>query len=157
MPVTAYDVEGLDYLRSLYGVPGARRSFDVVAAHTYARDAAGVLEIVARTRRVMARAGDARAPIWVTEMGWGSLRRANPPELGVSERRQAQLLEETVGALVARRARYGIARAFWFSWRDRRPIAGEADWWALHTGLFRAGGKPKPAWTAFRRAVSAAR
>jgi hypothetical protein len=157
MPVTAYDVQGPDYLRSLYALPGARRLFDVVATHTYARDAAGVIAIVARTRAEMRRAGDARKPIWVTELGWGTVRGANPPELGVGERTQARLLARTFDALLAQRPRHGVERAFWFSWRDRAPIAGENDWWALHTGLFRAGGAPKPAWGALRRTIRAAR
>jgi hypothetical protein len=151
MPATAQDVQGPDYLRSLYRVRGVRALFDVVAVHPYARDATGALEVVARTRRAMRGAGDGRAPIWVTEFGWGSRDGAVPPELSASERGQARLLSSTLGGFVANRRRYGIEKAFWFSWRDRAPARGEGDWWALHTGLFRRDGTAKPSWRSFRR------
>lgn len=154
MPATAQDVQGPDFLRSLYAVPGARGLFDVVAVHAYARDADGALAVVARTRAAMRRAGDGRTPIWVTELGWGSRKGSFPPELSATERGQAALLRATVAALVAERRRYGIGRAFWFSWRDRARASGENDWWALHTGLFRADGSAKPSWRAFRRAIA---
>lgn len=151
MPATAQDVQGPDYLRSLYRVRGVRRLFDVVAVHPYARDAAGALDVVARTRRAMRRGGDARTPIWVTEFGWGSRPAAVPPELSANQRGQARLLRSTLGGFVANRRRYRIGKAFWFSWRDRAPVRGESDWWALHTGLFRRDGSAKPSWRAFRR------
>ncbi len=151
MPATAQDVQGPDYLRSLYRVRGVRKLFDVVAVHPYARDARGAIDVVARTRAAMRRGGDAGTPIWVTEFGWGSRPGAVPPELSASERGQARLLRSTLGRFVADRRRYGIERAFWFSWRDRERVAGESDWWALHTGLFRRDGSAKPSWRAFRQ------
>lgn len=157
MPATAQDVQGPDYLRSLYKVPGARRLFDVVAVHPYARDPDDALEVISRTRAVMRRARDGGTPIWVTEMGWGSRKDAFPPELSSTERGQARLLRRSIATIVAQRLRYGIGKAFWFSWQDRRLRPGENDWWAVHTGLFRVNGSAKPAWRAFRKVVGRGR
>lgn len=157
MPATAQDVQGPDYLRSLYKAPGVRGLFDAVAVHPYARNPDDALEVIARTRAVMRRARDGGTPIWVTEMGWGSRKGAIPPELSTTERGQARLLRKSIATLVAQRLRYGIGKAFWFSWQDRRLQHGENDWWAVHTGLFRVNGSAKPAWRAFRAVVRSGR
>jgi polysaccharide biosynthesis protein PslG len=157
MPATAQDVQGPDFLRSIYAIPGAKGLFDFVAVHPYARDSEDALEVIARTRQVMRRARDRKTSIWVTEMGWGSRKGAYPPELSATERGQASLLRTTVAALIRDRLRYGIGKAFWFSWRDRRLARGERDWWAVHTGLFRGDGSPKPSWRAFRQVIRSGR
>ena len=64
------------YLKALYR-RRARRLFDVVAVHSYSRNASGVLGTVKRARSVMRRAGDRRKQVWVTEVGWGTAGRAN--------------------------------------------------------------------------------
>jgi hypothetical protein len=42
----------------------------------------------------------------------------------------------------------------YFSWRDGLPYAPHfKDLWGLHTGLLDLDGNPKPAFSAFKRAV----
>lgn len=151
MPTNATDTPLPEYLRRIYRVPGAKRLFDVVAAHPYGRSPADAVAIVRDTRAVMNAAGDSRTPIWVTEFGWSSAPRAVPTALSTTERGQADRLRRTLAALVEARRSLRIGRAFWFSWADREPVRGEANWFALHTGITRVDGSRKPSWWAFRR------
>ena len=76
LPQTRIGVPFARYAEGLYRA-GAQGSFDVLAIHPYARDAAGVLDAVAQARAlIMDRHGD-HSPIWVTEVGWAS---AGPAE-----------------------------------------------------------------------------
>jgi polysaccharide biosynthesis protein PslG len=133
------------YLARLYSL-GARRYFNVAALHPYARTAKELERSVIRNRRVMARYGDSRKRMWITEFGWAS---AGPPKnsLVTDGEGQAQQLEDALSMLIAKRSRYRIDRAMWFSWRDRNLSAGERDGWSPHSGLFSVKGQPKPAWT----------
>ncbi len=151
MPVTARDTRVPHYLRALYRRIGVKRLFDVVTVHAFAGSAAGAVDVVRRTRAIMRAARDARTPIWVTEIGWGSRPAATPPHLSTDEATQAARLTASLTALARRRSQLGVERAFWFSWQDRALVPGEQDWWAPSTGLFRADGSPKPSWDAFSR------
>lgn len=143
-----------DFLEDIYEVRGARGLFDVVAMHPYAPSVGGVDERIARIRAVMRRHGDASKPLWITEMGWSS---AGPRShvLVKDETRQARLLEQTFALLERRRARYRLETVVWFQWRDpvRRHQASSSGSWESGSGLFLAGGKPKPAWRAFTRSA----
>jgi hypothetical protein len=131
------------YLSALYGVPGARRHFDVAAIHPYDRTGAAAVRRVRRFRAVMNQHGDRRTPIWVTEFGWGTGRGRAP--FMVTRRRQASLLGGLLRALRgARRERVGAI--YLFCLQDRRLRRGEHDWFGPHAGLFDLAGRPKPAW-----------
>jgi hypothetical protein len=131
------------YLSALYGVPGARRHFDVAAIHPYDRTSKAAVRRVRLFRAVMNRHGDRRAPIWVTEFGWGTGRARAP--FVVTPRRQASLLGSLLRALRgARRERVGAI--YLFCLQDRRLRRGERDWFGPRAGLFDLAGRPKPAW-----------
>lgn len=153
LPETALGVGMVPYLRGLYAVRGVKRAFDAVAIHPYARDYRGVLGAVTRVRSAMRRAGDGRTALWITETGWasGGPVSARTRAFRTTERGQARRLKTTVSALLRRRARYRIGLINWFSWRDRARRHGERDWWAIHTGLLRRGGRAKPAWSAYAK------
>jgi len=151
MPVTARDTRVPHYLRSLYRRRGVKRLFDAVAIHAFAGSAAGAVGVVRRSRAIMRAARDSDTPIWVTEIGWGSRATAIPPHLSTDEATQAARLAASLTALARRQSELGVEKAFWFAWQDRALVAGEQDWWAPNTGLFRADGSAKPAWQAFRR------
>ena len=144
LPESRLGIRADIYLRQIYAVAGAKRLFDVVALHPYADRPAGVLAVVKRARRSMARAGDARKPVWVTEIGWstGGL----PSPFTTSERGQANYLRQLLAAFRRMRGSQRIGLLVWFSVSDRLPRDGEKDWWAIHTGLFGLDGAPKPAW-----------
>ena len=141
------------FLRGIYRVRGAKRAFDVVAIHPYARDHRGVFGALTRVRGVMRRARDSRTGVFITESGWASGGRATggSRSFRTSERDQARRLSRTVTLLVRMRRRYRLGLVSWFSWQDRAPRGGEPNWWAIHTGLLRRNGSAKPALRAYSR------
>src|SRR5207247_2472341 len=104
LPQTRIGVPFLRYAEGLYRA-GAAGSFDVLAIHPYARDAAGVVAAVAEARRLMDRHGDG-SPIWVTEVGWAS---SGPPsDFTVGPQGQAERVSATLLALSERRRELGL-------------------------------------------------
>jgi uncharacterized membrane protein YgcG len=149
---TKHGVSYLRYIKALYRAH-AGRYFDVMAVHPYAATPAGFLGVVKRTRALMRRYRDNRAPIWVTEIGWatgGKVSRGTR-RFKTSLRGQAKRLRGTYALLLRNRRRYGIGMGIWFAWRDRAPDPGERNWWAINTGLFTRTGQPKSAWGAYAK------
>ncbi len=137
------------YLAQLYALPGARRRFDAVAVHPYARTSGAAIAGVRRVRALMDARGDRRTPIWVTEIGWATGGPASP--FRASRARQAALLDALLRGLRARSAADRLAAVFVFCLQDRRLKRGEEDWFAPHAGLFDVSGRPKPSWRALTR------
>jgi polysaccharide biosynthesis protein PslG len=152
LPETRTGIPMTRFLPALYRA-GARRLFDAVAVHPYARDRRGVIRVIRRARSIMRSHGDGRKSVWVTEIGWataGPVSR-NTRRFRTTEAGQAKRIKTTLRALAGARRRLRIGAVVWFSLQDRRPVSGERDWWGLHTGLFRVSGNPKPGWFAFVR------
>ena len=131
---------------------GGRGLFDVAAIHPFTRTPRGVLEVVRRTRAVMASHGDGRLPLLITEFSWSS-RRGRGRRLAsweVSRAQQARNLAETYTLFVRYQRSLRIRGAYWFAWMtiDRNPF------WSYWAGLRKAvggQGESKPALSAFRR------
>jgi hypothetical protein len=130
---------------------GAKKSFDVLGLHPYTSSANGVISAVRRTRKLMTKFGDARKPIWLTELGWASGGPKSP--FTFDPLSQAQLIGNSINALSAQRRKLRIAGFVYFGWKDAPPYPGRADFWGLHTGLLNLNGSAKPALAAFRDAV----
>jgi hypothetical protein len=129
-----------------------REAFDIVAVHPYAATAHGVDRKLARVRAVMRRNGDARKPLWITELGWSSA--GSPHYLVKDSAAQARLTRETVALLRRRRDDYRLGTVIWFRWQDPEdPCPKPGGCWYDNAGLFTVGGEPKPAWTAFARGI----
>jgi hypothetical protein len=147
---------------------GGRGSFDAVAVHTdtgcslaapsgYLRDLDGRINQFSflsyrEVHRTMAAHGDARKPIWMTELGWSTTtavcdtgRFAGQKAGGVSEADQASYLAQ--GFHCTRLAKY-VTRDIVFRLRDDTAETSAAKY-----GLLRADGSPKPAWDALRSYV----
>jgi Glycosyl hydrolase catalytic core len=131
------------YLTAIYR-HRAKSLFDAAAIHPYGGRPSDSLEFIREARRIMARFGDRRTPIWVTEIGWASGGVRTP--LTVGSRRQASYVRSTFNLLARERRRLKIAGVIWYSLRD---LPGGI--WFNHTGLFTQGFQPKPAWKAFVR------
>jgi hypothetical protein len=134
---------------------GGRGLFDVAAVHPFTLEVGNVLRIVGLVRRAMARAGDARVPLIVSELSWPTApRRIFGFE--VSEREQAVKARTALRRLAAARRANGIAAVFWETWisADRDPAAS-FDWAGLRA--LGAGGRvrSKPALAAFAEAALA--
>jgi hypothetical protein len=133
---------------------GAADLFDAVGVHAYAPAPDHVTSIIARARRVMSRAGDHAARIWVTETGAGTAGPVRQP-LNVGPRAQAGLIRSTFKRVVRMRRRLGVQGIVYYSWRDLPPHGGQPDFWGLYAGLHQLSGAPKPAFSAFANTVQA--
>lgn len=142
------------FLRRLYRVPGAEKSFDMVALHPYAAGVGDMSRQVRDIRTVMAEAGDEATPLLVSELGvasWGSF----ASSFVKGRRGQALFLRRAFARLLEMRGRWRIAGVHWFSWRDRAPADRHCSF-CQGSGLLDLDGRPKPAWWAFRQAVNEA-
>ncbi|MGH2992725.1 MAG: hypothetical protein ACRDL1_04235 [Solirubrobacterales bacterium] len=137
-------VDAPRFLDVLYGIPGAKRYFDGVAVHPYARDVAGVERQILGLRRVQEAHRDAETPIWVTELGWGTSD-TGKGRLVATVEGQARMLDEAFRLLLGRRGEWNVARVLWYSWRDAPGICG----WCGSSGLLEADGSARPAWASF--------
>ena len=142
-----------DYLRGLYGVPGAAEDFDIVAAHPYGAGNAAIADKIEALREEMELHGDGRR-MWITEFGWASepVNDPNYAHLGLSERGQADALDAAIRMLIAQRQEWGIRGVHWYSWRDSNVAACI---FCQHTGLLRNDGSAKPSLEAFRALAAA--
>ncbi|MFN8150038.1 MAG: beta-galactosidase [Solirubrobacterales bacterium] len=127
-------------------------SFDTAAIHPYAEDLRGADEQIERVRAAMSAYGEGATPLAVTEIGWGSSREAVTTLAG-TPRTQAELLTKMYRRFAHRRA-YRISEVLWYALRDL-PQEADGCGFCSSSGLLRADGDAKPAWTAFKRSMSA--
>jgi polysaccharide biosynthesis protein PslG len=141
-----------DFLNAVYKQPGAKKTFDVGAVHAYASSADDMLDNVHKVRQVMNANGDRDKPLWVAELGWGSLPK-NPHNFGETQglHGQAKILKKSFQGLKKKRKQWNIGKALWFNFRD--PAGGNPRICAYCTsaGLLTNSYQPKPSWNAFRK------
>lgn len=96
----------------------ARNLFDIVAIHPFTAYVSGVLKILRFNREVMARYGDRKKPLWVTELSWTSARDQADWTYGneTTERGQAKKLAEAYKMLAERRSELKLQRVYWYTW-----------------------------------------
>ena len=137
----------VDFLDRLYEVPGIKRSFDAVALHPYAEDAADLRRMTEGMRRVMVEHADAGAGLYMTEMGWGSQYSPNLVSFEQGVGFQIREMTRAYRYLIGNRGRLNLKGAYWFTWKDVRGGCNFCD----STGFFRDAVRlrPKPAWRAF--------
>jgi len=148
-------MDAVDFLDRLYRVRGVKADFDAVALHPYAADVGELRIAVEGLRATMARHGDRRSGLYVTELGWGSAYNPRAVAFEVGLRGQARELRGAYGYLLANRARLRLRQVDWFTWKDLQGSCAFCD----SSGLFRGGYrfKPKPAWRAFVQVTRRAR
>jgi hypothetical protein len=147
-PIAPNSIPFKPYLRALYK-SGAKPLFDGAALHPYGTTPAVALQRIRMMRRIMSQHGDARVPIWITEVGWATDGLASP--LTVSPAQQAVYLVNTYRKMAAARISLNIAGVVWFSFRDMGGVA-----WFDYTGLLTETLEPKPSWAGFVSLASAA-
>jgi hypothetical protein len=138
-------------LRRVYDAGGAGH-FDAVALHPYTRRPRDVVRTVQYGRRVMRRHGDAKVPIWVTELSWPAAKGKvdNPVGFEVGDKGQAARLGAALVRLKAARHRLGIGRVYWYTWLSGEQGPSAFDWSGLRR--VRAGKSVStPALAVFRR------
>jgi hypothetical protein len=139
------------YISQMYRAK-TRNAFDTLAINAYARDHRELGRLLASVRRLMNARGDRRARIWITEIGWGDKGLRHPFIVGAKG--QASRITKSFALIGKQRRRWRLRGVVYFSWRDARPYPPlNKDMWGLHTGLLDIDGRPKPAFSAFKRAV----
>jgi len=138
-------------LRAIYRA-GGRRAFDAVALHPYTGKPRNVVRLVKLARREMRRSGDARKPVWITELSWPAAKgkTRNTAGFETTDRGQAQRLEDGVRLLARARKRLRIERVLWYTWLSREDSPNSFD----YSGLRRVRDGATitvPALSAFRR------
>ena len=133
-----------EYLNKLYKAPQIKKAFSTVAVHPYAADLGGIKAQIVSLRKVMKRNRDRGAKLRITEVGWGSGTSGSDFNKGTEG--QARMLSELFAMLERSRNRWNLVGVNWYAWQDN---AAGACSFCPTSGLFTAGGVPKPAWFAF--------
>ena len=139
-------IRGSKYLAKLYKVSGVKSDFDGVAPHPYGATLDKVIGQIDLYRQVMKKAGDSKADLWITEIGWGSKSGGHPLNKGTKG--QAKLLKDSFKYFVKKRNALNVENVDWFSWMDSQT---KICAWCGSSGLFKAGLKAKPSLKAFTK------
>jgi len=140
------------YLRQLYKA-GGKKGFDTLAINSYAKNRADLRTLLRSMRTIMNRRKDARARIWITELGWGDAGPASRFNVGAAG--QATRIASSFKEIRRLRKPLRLRGVVYYTWRDAAPYPPEyKDMWGLHTGLLDMNHNPKPAYWAFRDAVA---
>ena len=135
---------------------GARRWFDVAAVHPFSGRLANVLKIVRLTREAMARAGDRRKGLIISELTWPSARGETENTIGfeTTEAGQAARLRNAYAALLRIRRSARIRQIFWYTWLSPDRDSPNSFSWSGLRKLGPPGADvpiDKPALAEFRR------
>jgi hypothetical protein len=97
---------------------GARRWFDTAAVHPFSGRLSNVLKIVRLNREAMARYGDRRKGLIISELTWPSAKGKTRNTIGfeTTEAGQAARLRNAYAALLRIRQSARIRQIFWYTW-----------------------------------------
>jgi len=149
-PLTNFSWQELDRVYAA----GAKPWFDVASVNAFTAKVKNLLGIVIRNRQVMAKYGDLKKPIMLTEFSWTSAdHRELVKRLGweTDEPGQADKLSRAVATLVDLREPLNLQRMFWFNWLS--PEEGSRitfNYAGLRKRTENGGSVDKPALEAFR-------
>ena len=135
---------------------GGQGLFDVVSLHPYTLKPANVKYIVKLVRRVMAKNGDAKLPVLITELSWPSAKGKTTDKYGyeTTAKGQAKRIAQVMPMLAEARKRLRIERVYWHSWLS----SDEGTSSFSYSGLRRIRGTKitdKPGLAAYRRGALA--
>jgi hypothetical protein len=142
-------IPAVQYLRRLYNIRGAKKSFDFVAVHPYSRTVGGLFKVLRGIRKEMRAANDARTKVSVSELGWSS-NKPNGSLLAKGRKGQARMLRNSFDRLLKTRRRFRLMSVYWFSLRDIDPSGPGSCPNCPWAGLLELDGSPKPSYRAFR-------
>jgi polysaccharide biosynthesis protein PslG len=130
---------------------GAKKWFDVLAINAHSKTTKLVREKLVATRKEMKKHGDAKAPMWVTEIAWADGGPKSP--YTKTTKGQAAEITKALAMLGKERKKLRLRGFFYYQWRDAPPYRAGLDIWGLHSGLLNLDGSAKPALKAFSRAA----
>jgi hypothetical protein len=136
---------------------GGRDEFDIAAFHPFTAKVDGVKTILQKDRKVMAKYGDKKKTLWVTELSWTSAKGKTSVTYGneQTEKGQAKNLAAAYNMLARYRGTLRIGRAYWYTWVTRDKAR---DYPFDYAGLLRLkNGKltAKPALKAYKQTALA--
>jgi hypothetical protein len=108
------------FLADAYKRGRIRGYFDVAALHPYTTRANGVITLARRFRTVMRRNGDAKKPLWITELGLPASKGKEKSKnaLQTTDGGMADFLTTAMEKLVAGQgsANVRVSRVYWYTW-----------------------------------------
>lgn len=151
MPAYSGDINAWDFIKRVYRKHGASKYFDVAALHPYSRTVKQMVGEIKKFRRAMKQGGDGHTPLWLTEVGWGSLpKNATPFGLTKGKKGQKRMLKRAFKTLRQKRHQLHVKRVLWFNFRDPKGGGVKTCSFCSSAGLLKFDFEPKPAWNAFR-------
>lgn len=132
-----------DFLSRLYRARNIKQHFDGVALHPYVAEARAMRSQILNLRRIMGDHNDARTPLYITELGWGS--RSGPTRWERGLWGQANQLSQAFAMVSNHRLSWRIGGIWWFTWTDE----GGTCLFCTSAGLLTAKREGKPAWYRF--------
>jgi hypothetical protein len=107
-----------DALEALYAKGNIKGQFDVAALHPYTGSAGRVVKAAQLFKAVLKKHGDAKLPVWITELAWPASKGKVKPPSGL------QALPTTAAGMATRLTRgYQlllksriVQRAYWYTW-----------------------------------------
>ena len=148
-PPEPASINAWTFARRLLKDPSIRSLVDFVGVHPYAPEISGVRFQLEKMRSALNQVGAKSAPLWVTEIGWGS---STGGGLKKGSQGQADLLREAFALFESQRDRLAIEGAVWFTWRDVEGLPGRRTFNAT-SGLLTSGGEEKPAFQSYAEAT----
>jgi hypothetical protein len=139
--------------------------YDVAATHPFSYRVSNVLKIVRLVRGVMAKHGDAKVPLSISEITWASSKGTAATDISdfaTTPSGQAQKLTQAYKALMAKRRAWHIKDVIWSTWLSSDGTDGSKnlfDWSGLRRlDAQNPSGDPvsKPALAAYKKLALAA-
>jgi polysaccharide biosynthesis protein PslG len=132
-----------DYLKRIYAAGNVKPYFDGVGLHPYVARARAMGGQLNNLRRIMRANGDAKTPIYITELGWGSASGPTRWQRGVQG--QADQLSRSLEMLSENRTEWKVNGVWWFTWTDE----GGTCIFCGSAGLLTRHYEAKPSWYRF--------
>ena len=139
---------------------GIKGHFDAVAVHPFSGRPSNSVKITRLNREVMNRNGDARKPLWLTEITWASARGQKPTSAGweTTEAGQALRLRQAYALYARERRRLNLQRIYWYTWATAdRDSSSSFAWSGLRRAEVDGRYVDKPALRSFRALARSSR
>lgn len=135
-----------DFVSQMYKTtPGLKAKFNGGALHPYTIHASELPGVIEEFRKVFAVNHDGGKGLYITELGWSSGKPSQGNQFAKGPAGQARELRTAFTTLRNKQAKWRLKGVYWFSVDDAPGACNFCD----HSGLFEAGFRPKPAWSAY--------
>jgi hypothetical protein len=115
-------------IKALYAA-GVRGHYDILALHPYTGLPRNVMRIIRIVRAQLRKRGDAKVPIWITELSWPASKGRTVDDHGGFEttvRGQASRLCRLLPQLAGQRKTLRIGKVYWYTWVSHEEITDSA-------------------------------